>query len=250
MSKLKSGLLVLGFYLVFLLMLVPAAWWLKLVTLPAGVRVGPVSGTLWQGEVQAVSVEGIVLPSVRWQLRPLALLGGVLQLQLNAGQQQQQQWPYLTSELKFGFSGVELTQTQLRVAASQLQPVLQLPLPVGLDGQVHLKVQQLLWNETGCQQLSGLVSWMNARIQPPTGWIGLGTLDGRLSCEQQQIQLVTTASPPLNLAVTATVSPAGQYQLQGYIKPDQSMPEEVHQAMRFVGKPDEQGRFPLQLASH
>ena len=76
----------IGLYLLFLLVLAPAAWWLKLVTLPPQVQLGPVSGTLWQGQIQAVSLNGYVLQQVNWQLKPWALFTGKLALSLDIGQ--------------------------------------------------------------------------------------------------------------------------------------------------------------------
>ncbi|WP_337841683.1 type II secretion system protein N [Rheinheimera sp.] len=249
MKKIKTGLVILALYLGFVLLLSPAALWLKLVPLPASVQLGPVSGTVWQGQVQALSVQGLTLSDLKWQLNPWLLFTGKLALTLEAGQPRQTQLPSLKTELRFGFDSMQVRQLQARLPVSLLQPALQLPLPVGLDGAVLLKIPQLEWSTAGCQQLQGLVSWLDAKVQPPTGWIGLGTLDGQLSCADNQLQLVTQPSPPLHLEVTALVSPAGRYRLDGFIKPDSSMPQDVHQAMQFVGKADAQGRFPVRLGS-
>ena len=249
MKKIKAGLIILALYLAFLLLLSPAALWLKLVSLPASVQLGPVSGTLWQGRVQAVSVQGLTLSDLKWQLNPWSLFTGKLSLSLEAGQQRQVALPSLKGELALGLSSVSVSQLQARVPVSLLQPMLQLPLPVGLDGAMLVKIPQLNWSTDGCQQLQGLVSWLDARVQPPTGWVNLGTLDAHLSCADNQLQLVTLPSPPLHLDVTALVSPVGRYRLNGFVKPDSSMPQDVHQAMQFVGKPDAQGRFPVQLGS-
>ncbi|WP_414707780.1 type II secretion system protein N [Rheinheimera sp.] len=51
------------------------------------------------------------------------------------------------------------------------------------------------------------------------------------------------------LNVTALIGEQGKYQLNGTMKPDASLPKEVHQAMQFVGQPDAEGRFTLKLQS-
>lgn len=247
MSKIKIGLAVLGFYLVFLIFLAPAAFWLKWLPLPAGVVYGPVTGTLWQGKFQAISVQGLTIADLHWQLKPLALLTGKIALDVSAGQATQVQQLSLKARVEFGASGAEAEQVRLGLPIAQLQPLLNLPLPVGLSGRLHINLPKAQWSQGRCKELQGLVSWQDAKAQPPTGWLSLGTLDGQLSCLDGQVQLVTAPTPPLHLEVNATFNGTGGYQLTGFVKPDSSMPQEVHQAMRFVGRPDAQGRFPIKL---
>lgn len=241
----------IGLYIVFLLLLSPAAWWLKLVELPAQIRVGPVSGTLWQGQIQAVSLNGYVVPQVKWQFRPWALFTGKLALALDIGQIRQTSLPYAKAEIAYGFSGLELSSSQLRLPVEPLIPLLKLRLPfeVAASGNLLLNIQQFSAGKPWCQQLTGKASWLDAKFRAPSGWIDLNALDAKLSCEQGQLHMVTDAANPLALNVTAVIGEQGSYQLNGTMKPDASLPKEVHQAMQFVSRPDEQGRFTLKLQS-
>jgi general secretion pathway protein N len=238
-------------YLLFLLLLTPAAWWLKLVTLPASVKLGTVSGTLWQGEVQAVSLNGYVLPQVSWHLKPWSLFGGKLAADLDIGQIRQTSLPYAKASLAYGFSGLELNTSQLRLPVEPIVPLLKLRLPfqVAASGNLLLNVSSFRMGQPWCEEFSGKASWLDAKFQAPSGWIDLKALDARLSCEQGQLQLVTEAGNPLALNVTAVIGEKGRYQLNGTLKPDASMPKEVHQAMQFVSRPDAEGRFTIKLQS-
>ena len=240
-----------GLYLVFLVVLAPAAWWLKLVTLPPQLQLGPASGTLWQGQVQAVSLNGYVLPQVQWQIKPWALLTGKVALSLDIGQIRQTTLPYAKAELAYGLSGLELYSTQLRLPVEPIIPLLKLRLPfeVAASGNLMLNVQHFTMGKPWCEQLAGKASWLEAKFRAPSGWIDLNALDASLSCDQGQLQLVTDAANPLALNVTAVIGEQGKYQLNGTMKPDASLPKEVHQAMQFVSRPDEQGRFRLRLQS-
>lgn len=241
----------MGLYLIFLVVLAPAAWWLKLVHLPAQVQLGPVSGTLWQGQVQAVSLNGYVLPEVQWQLKPWALLTGKLALSLDIGQIRQTTLPYAKAQLAYSFSGLELQSSQLRLPVGPIVPLLKLRLPfeVAASGNLLLNIQDFSMGQPWCTQLSGKASWLDAKFQAPSGWIDLKAIDANLSCNQGQLQLVTEPANPLALNVTALIGEQGKYQLNGTLKPDASMPKEVHQAMQFVGQPDAEGRFTLKLQS-
>lgn len=240
-----------GLYLVFLVMLAPAAWWLKLVTIPPAVQLGPVSGTLWQGQVQAVSFNGYVLPQVNWTLKPWALFSGKLALSLDIGHIRQTTLPYAKAQLAYGFSGLELKSSQFRLPVGPIIPLLKLRLPfqVAASGNMLLNIQEFSKGQPWCEQLAGKASWLDARFQAPSGWIDLKAIDANLSCEQGQLQLVTEPGNPLALNVTALIGEQGKYQLNGTMKPDASLPKEVHQAMQFVGQPDAQGRFTLKLQS-
>lgn len=241
----------LGLYLVFLVILAPAAWWLKLVPLPSQIQLGPVSGTLWQGQIQAVSLNGYVLQQVNWQLKPWALLTGKLALSLDIGQIRQTTLPYAKAQLAYGFSGLQLESSQLRLPVEPIIPLLKLRLPfqVAASGTMLVNIQQFSMGQPWCEQLAGKASWLDAKFQAPSGWIDLKAIDATLSCEQGQLQMVTEPGNPLALNVTALIGEQGNYQLNGTLKPDASMPKEVHQAMQFVGQPDAEGRFTLKLQS-
>lgn len=242
----------LGLYLLFIVLLAPAAWWLKLVTLPAGVQLGPVTGTLWQGQVQAVSLNGYVLPQVNWQLKPWALLTAKIALTLDIGQIRQTSLPYAKAQLAYGFSGLELESSQLRLPVEPLLPLLKLRLPfqIAASGNMLLNIQHFSVGQPWCEQLAGKASWLEAKFQAPSGWIDLKAIDANLSCEQGKLQLVTEPDNPLALNIKVLLGEQGNYQLNGTMKPDASLPKEVHQAMQFVGQPDAEGRFTLKLQSN
>ncbi|MDX1392558.1 MAG: type II secretion system protein N, partial [Rheinheimera sp.] len=60
------------------------------------------------------------------------------------------------------------------------------------------------------------------------------------------VVLTTDNNNVLGLDVTAVIN-AGQLQVNGTVKPDATMPKEVHQAMQFLGRPDAQGRYTIRF---
>ncbi|MEE2025406.1 MULTISPECIES: type II secretion system protein N [Alkalimonas] len=242
-------LLVVGVvsYLLCLLVLTPASWWLKLAPLPAGLKLGPVQGTAWQGRIQVLSYQGLELRQVQWQLSPWRLLTGRLAVQLQAGELAELDQAYIKGQLRYGFSGLQLQDTLLRYPVRELAPMLRLPLPVGADGTLMLDIEQYQQGAPWCKTLSGQASWQEARLQPPTGWIDLQHIFASLACDDGDLVLITDGQNPLGLDVTARLQAAGRFSVDGTLKPDASMPEEVHQAMQFVGAPDAEGRFRIRF---
>lgn len=242
----KLALLGLVAYLLFLLGLTPASWWLRLAPVPPALQLGPVSGTLWQGEIKQLSYQQLSLPAISWQLKPWSLFTLSATVQVQSGSLQQPAQPYLRGTVRAGLGGLQLQDTMLKLPVATLLPYLQLPLPVQAGGDLLVEIQQLQLVQRQCQQLQGQAGWLDASLQPPTGnWLDLKHIHAYLSCEEGQPVLVTAPDNVLSLAIRATMSPAGELRVQGSLLPDPSLPEEVHQAMRFVGQPDANGRYSL-----
>ncbi|MCC5826827.1 type II secretion system protein N [Alkalimonas sp.] len=234
-------------YLFCLLVLTPASWWLKLAPLPADVRLGQVHGTLWQGRIQALSYQSLELRQLQWQLSPWRLLTGTLAVQLQAGELSEMEQAYVNGQLRYGFSGLQLQDTLVRYPVRDIAPLLRLPLPVGADGTLMLDIDVYQQGAPWCKTLQGQASWQQARLQPPTGWIDLQHIFASLACDEGELVLITDGQNPLGLDVTARLQAAGRFSVDGTLKPDASMPEEVHQAMQFVGAPNAEGRFRIRF---
>ena len=234
-------------YLLSLLILTPAAWWLKLAPLPAELRLGLVQGTLWQGQITALRYQSLELRQVEWQLKPWSLLTGALVVDLQAGELAEHQQPYIKGQLRYGFSGLQLNDTLLRYPVADLAPMLTLPLPIAADGQLMVDIEHYRQGSPWCKQLTGQASWQEARLEPPTGWIDLQHIFATLQCDDGELLLVTDGQNPLGLDVSARLLGGSRFSVDGTLKPDSSMPEEVHQAMQFVGAPDAEGRYRIRF---
>jgi len=242
----KLALIGLVAYLLFLLSLTPASWWLRLAPIPAELQLGPVSGTLWRGEIKQLSYQQLSLPALAWRLRPWSLFTLSATIELQSGSLQQPAQPYLHGTVHASFGGLQVQDTMLKLPVATLLPYLKLPLPVQAGGDLLVEIQQLKLVQTQCQQLLGQASWLDASLQPPTGtWLDLKHIHASLSCEDGQPVLITDPENVLSLAIRAAVTPAGNLRVQGSLLPDPTLPEEVHQAMRYVGQPDASGRYSL-----
>lgn len=247
MTKRKLIYFGVASYLLCTLLLSPASWWLKLLPLPAELQLGRVSGTLWQGEVSAVQYDSLRLDRLRWNLHGWALFSGKAQLALHSGSLQNPAMPYINGIVSYGLGGAALKDTMLTVPVNQLIPMLPLPMPVDGTGALVLDISNYQQGQPRCRTLSGSASWQDARLQTPTGnWLDLQSLFGKLHCEDGTVVLTTDNSNLLGLDVKALIN-AEQLLVNGTLKPDASLPLEVHQAMQFLGKPDAEGRFPIRF---
>ncbi|RVU39882.1 type II secretion system protein N [Rheinheimera riviphila] len=233
-------------YLVFAVTLAPASLWLKLLPLPADVKLGAVTGTLWSGQIAGVQRAPLYFPQLSWQLQLAPLWRGKIGLTVNGGELRDTELPYLQLAAELGLGSVTVRQSTVRLPIAGIMPQLQLPMPVDATGALVLNIQQFALGQPYCSALAGNASWQQAKFKAPNGWIDLNAIHSTLNCEEGNISLQTSADNPLGLLVKAEVL-AGSYRINGSLKPEASMPKEVHQAMQFVGQPDGEGRFPLKL---
>lgn len=243
----KLTLVALVAYLFFLLYLLPAAWLVHWLGLPAGMQLGQVQGTIWQGSATVAQYQNLQLQQLRWQLNGWSLLRLAPQIKITAGSVGEREQPYATASIAYSFSGLNMQQALLRLPVSQLLPLLELPLPVAASGELMVEVQDFQQGKPWCSSLAGNASWLDARLQPPTGtWLDLNSIVADLRCEQGSPVLVTDGNNSLGLAVTAAVE-NNRLTVNGTLKPEASLPQEVHQAMQFVGRPDAQGRYTIRF---
>ncbi|MBV2130873.1 type II secretion system protein N [Arsukibacterium indicum] len=234
-------------YVFFLLYLVPAAWFVHWLGLPANIQLGQVKGTIWQGSAMVAQYRSLQFQQLRWQFNGWSLLRLSPQINLSAGSIGEREQPYFTAEVAYSFSGMEIQQALLRLPVSQLLPLEQLPLPVSATGELMVEVKDFQQGKPWCSSLAGTASWLDARLQTPTGtWLELNSIVADLSCIEGSPVLITDGNNSLGLAVTAAVENK-RLTVNGTLKPEASLPQEVHQAMRFVGRPDEQGRYTIRF---
>jgi general secretion pathway protein N len=233
-------------YVLFAVALAPASLWLKLVPLPADVKLGAVSGTLWSGQIAGVQRAPLYFPQLKWQLQLSPLWRGKVGFALQGGELRDTDLPYLQVAAELGVGSVTVQQSTLRLPVAGILPQLQLPMPVDATGALVFNIKQYSMGQPYCSVLAGTASWQQARFKAPNGWIDLQAIHSTLNCEDGNISLQTSEDNPLGLLVKADVL-AGSYRIAGSLKPAASMPKEVHQAMQFVGQPTSDGRFPLTL---
>ena len=234
-------------YLIFMLLLTPAAWWLKLLPLPATVQLGAVTGTLVQGKIGAVQYQQLYFSELSWQLKGWQLLTGKLQFDIKSGSAKQPNLPYIKATASYGLTGSSLQNSMLKLPVAQVLPMLSLPLPVAATGDLVLDITSFSQGQPKCKTLKGYASWQDAKLQTPTGrWLDLQSLFAELSCVNGTLVMTTDGANKLGLDIKAVIN-AEQLLVNGTVKPDADMPEEVHQAMQFLGKPDAKGRYTVKL---
>lgn len=237
-------------FFIFAIAYMPASQILGRVDLPKGISVDKVSGTLFEGKAQTVVVNGLPVNNVKWQLSPLALFVGQIRLNVKAGNIRDKNDIAFEGPIKTGLFSQSSISTQdftLYLPVDRVIAQVRLPLPVNAGGRFKVKLDELTFGPT-CQALSGTGDWLNATVAGTQGPIDFGTYSAKLRCEGDDIGITVSEPNLLGLSMDAVVAPSfKKVNVSGKFKPDESLPDEVHQASRLFGTPDASGYIAIKL---
>ncbi len=244
MKRRALVLILLGLlaYLGFLIATFPAGWAYALAKprlQPLGIKLYAVEGTLWDGHVAAMEIQGRRLPELQWQLRPTALLLGRLHTHLDVGGGR------LQGEVELSLDGrLRLAPVTLHWPLPDLLQRLQLaalPLEGVIQGQMHrLEVVEGL-----PRVADGTLTWRGAASGPPMA-AKLGDLQLVLETRDDGIHgRFRDGGGPLGLGGSLRLSPDGAWRLELHLTPREGRQSPVGRLLAFLGRPDPQGKITL-----
>lgn len=247
------SLLFLFSFVAFVIYLAPASVVLGFAQdrLPSNIKVAGVTGSLWQGQIQQLVVNRQAVENVKWQLNVASLFTGQIRADVNLGKLRNFDVPYgkTTVSLPFSATGVKFDNLDLRVPAQLVSAQVKLPMALPVQGNIKLKAQQAEFPLNGsqiCSRVQGVVETHKLAVQGLQGWIDINEIAGDLGCRNGALTLNVHQENQLGLQLEA------EYGLQtmsasGFVKPDASMPKQVHDAVKFMGRPDASGRYAFKF---
>ncbi|WP_133405268.1 type II secretion system protein N [Parashewanella tropica] len=244
MKRIKYLILGVMVYLIFLVVLMPASVVLRFVTLPPQVKINGVDGSIWHGSIDTVQAYGRQAEQVEWQIHPLSLLTGALNLDVNVGNR---------NSAIYGKTNLTLTPSTVKVMDLMLQTDSQtvigkarLPFRSEVAGEINLSVSEFAYGQPWCERLSGHLQLHNLEVNNQFGDFPFGSFRLGMDCDQGDV-IVTTTEKDNQIGVSGRLwlKANAQVQLQAKIKPTNNMPANVRDNLNFLGQPDAQGAYPL-----
>lgn len=203
------------------------------------------SGTIWQGKADnlylTINQELLDLGRTQWQLSPWHLFIGKISIKLTAVAGDQR----IKADVLAGFSSVHLRDTQVAV---DMQRLLQFyPLPIRLQGQLDLDVQEAKLTREGITALAGnmVVKDVVFTFQRP---VNLGTFGARLGMDGDFVTADVSD-------IDATVKVEGrlmaslakrEYRNKLLINPTPVADLSVSQTLQMVAKKQADGSFQFE----
>jgi general secretion pathway protein N len=232
-------LALIGFGLVLLLRF-PARWVSPL--LPHGLHCQQLDGSVWSGSCTGLTMGINPAGDLTWELHPLQLLRGRLELQLDLTNQ----GSYLRGAVALGFGGaLHARNVSLDLP---LNSALVSSFPAGAHARLTGKLARIEWTGKYLSELQGAVD-----IQDFVGAQGevfgsYHALFGPASGSDLPSGVVHDLGGPLALDATLQLTHDPGYLVQGQVAARPSAAPEFAQQLQYLGSPDASGRRPFSLS--
>lgn len=215
------------FTLIFIVMQIPASWGAYMMTRGNTLGLTGVLGTVWEGRASMSSVEidnnYYSLGELRWDLRPLSLLGLNPCADVLATLEERQR---IEGRVCAGLGGrVRVTDASIDAPADLIQA----GIPTPIDGRLSATISTLEMRGEQMRDLEGKLSWTEARVQGDGTWASLGSFAAEFSYDGEDaiVADVFHLESPIDLDVQATLALAGGVDLQGELILDPSFSDEI-----------------------
>lgn len=165
------------FWLYFVISNLPAAWGAYLLTRDGTIAMNGVSGTLWNGRASlaSVKIKGVdhSIGQLNWKLNVLSLFIFRPCAQIGTHMDGQEFEGAVCIKGKRGMTVKNATTT---FPAALVQPLL----PLAINGQFTLDIEQLEVGDMQLLSLRGKATWTEGKIYNGSNWMGLGSLGADL----------------------------------------------------------------------
>lgn len=213
--------------------------------LPAGVTTGVLSGTVWNGATDALSIDNHLIGGLRWRVRPLELFRGRLALDAEIAAPGGGGNGYVS--VGFG-RRVDLENVALRWSLGAL-PVR--VLPPGWSGDLQANLPRIRLQGSAIEEIVGTVEALNLREPLPNG-VAVGsyrlTFDETASQGERIVGRLQDLAGPMQVSGSVTLTHDHGYVIDGLVAARSSAPPTMVERLRYLGSPDAQGRRPFSLA--
>jgi general secretion pathway protein N len=187
-----------------------------------GVLLRGVSGTLWSGQADHLSVQGNDIGPVHWRIRPLRLLTGNLEYRVELPGKDNPGSALL--DLSFGgrLHGRDL---DLQMPPGELINRFS-PIRVVAGGTLHLQLESFALPGKSPATAQGELSWQGAQLSEPLQ-LELGDIAFGLANAGDNLVATVTEGGTLGLSGNVTLQPAGNYAVNLALQPGPGVGAEV-----------------------
>ena len=245
--KIKLILLFVLFYLVSLLITLPADKVVRFIPDNAGIKVAAVSGSLWNGHAaQLTYKKQFQLQQLDWKMDWLALAR--LQLKLDVKFNNGINAMSGKGFVMLGFSGISVADFIVDISAPELLSYARLPVPVEVSGDLSLIIKNGSRGTPYCRQLDGYIVWQDAQIESEMGSVDLDSAHIDLSCDKGQLVAdLQQHSEQLTTTANFLLKEKRAYQLRGLLKAGDKLDPSIKDALSWIGSKNRSGETVLRF---
>ena len=245
--KLKISLAFIAIYLLSLVLNAPARLVTQFIPKNAEIKIGNVSGTVWNGKLSQVDYSHqFQLQKLTWNFDWLALFTLKLKadIKFNNGRKEM----VGSGSAAYGFSGFSITNMNVDMLATEVMPYLQLPVPVTPSGNFELIIEHFTQGSPYCDELDGYLVWHEGSVETPMGNIDFAAPNVDLSCDEGNlVASLKQHSEHLTTNADILLTKGEKYQLKGSIKGGEQLDPNILQALSWLGPQEKSGETLINL---
>ncbi|MEN8178068.1 MAG: type II secretion system protein N [Pseudomonadota bacterium] len=233
-------------YLLFALAYLPAKhalYWLTPEDFP--VVADDAQGTLWKGSATQTFYRDIELGSSAWAFRPLSLLIGQINYQIDLSDNKQK----ISGDAARNFITGEYVVSALKgsIEATNIPSLIGQPF-VHLDGHLDIDIKRIKVLNQQVTAASGRLRWDDAIIQKPVR-TKLGSLQFDLSGDETMLKThIKDIAGPLKVDGVVELLPDGNYRINGKVKQTDSSDQGLVSLLQNIGRPLADGSTQIEYS--
>jgi len=240
----------LSSYIAFLLVNAPLVLMANNIELPRNIAVQGVSGSIWQGKIASVIINGNEIKQIKTNVSFWSLFSLSPSIEVTFGDAMLA-GPEGKFTLKASTEQLALTEVEVFISANDIAKQLSLPVPVTAQGNVELFLESMVIttiDKLSCSQAKGDVTWLRAGAIALEENIKLGKLSAGISCADGNLLAMVNPNNDLGLSFDGVLAlPSQKVSGQGYLKPGAKFPAQLKSVLSFLGRADNQGRYRLRF---
>lgn len=232
------ALLGTGTFAAFFIATAPA----KLLTGPVSestpVQFEQVSGTVWRGRAQRVTLQGVAVGPVEWKVDPWRLLGGRLAVVTEIASDNAVADLEGVTEAALSPGGtLTVERADLRAGAEWAFALA--ALPIAPTGSLHLEIEHLELDAGSLPRVGARLRWLEAGVTYPQPYdLGTYTLElHHQPADAPEFILgdISDQGSPLHVRGQLRVDAGGQYNLDLNVSTEDSAPDDLKRVLPLLG---------------
>lgn len=239
--KFKLIALLVVVYLVTLVVYFPARIALSMVPIPQGVSIAQVDGTVWQGHIGKVVVDGRMLERIDWEVFPLALLTGRVATKVSIASTSQNPFS-LDGYVNAGFNGVRVEDLLVQGELENTNRWLRIPDIIPVRGEYTLSLEEFIQGEPLCEVLNSSGRAFDVTTRIGQDWHRVGDYQVNLGCQDGKVLVNMPENNMLGIFFRLELDTSG-YRLNGHLKPTMQAPSAIRDLLSAVGNPNSEGQY-------
>lgn len=244
-SKLLLSALFITVFLVSSIIHMPIAWLIQHIPTSSQVMVRGVTGTLWQGKAETIILKKVDLGQLTWQFEPMELLSGGVAFSTRFGRGAALDWSG-KGIVGYNTNGAYAKGVLASVKAASLMKQIQMAVPVQIEGQLELTLNNYQFSAPWCEMAEGELVWSDAELKTPLGAVNPVEAIATLACQESMITLKSVQdSTQLSSEFSVELHPDATYKLSGWVKPGDKLPKKVRSQLKWLGSPNSKGQYKI-----